>query len=719
MDREPRRSNELMHGLVLAAAFVVAGYSLALTSGLVAGAVGTIVGAQFAARLVKARYRTWVICALGAGIALTGLLATSLWLASQAVAAFTSPVASMQLAEVLRWGTVTWGLSIVLRALALRLRAALAIEGSLVVVAVVTTVAAHRDGMIARPLEISDWFWRQGIDPVLAFLGVGLAGAVLLAGTLAHGRSRGRTAVQLLFVLLLGVLLASHLHSRDSAAPVKNAVGQELNKKSDDKRDGRAGGASSEQRDRSERHDDLPDAGEGQRGRPAAIVVFHRDVRPAGGVFYFRHGAFTQFNGNRLIEPTTPGVAEELRHDFPIEVRRMPGPHEAGVGRVEVATDVALLTPHSRMFALTDATEVAPMPNPEPARFRRAYRVVSKVATQPFDELLGQHAGESSWSDERWEHYTDLPRDRRYHELAARLRGGIRTAYREDPVAMALTVKGYLEQSAVYSFKRKYEGASDPTAEFLFSEDMRGYCVHLAHAAAYLMRAMGLPARVSAGYAVPAENLAGGSALLLKTSDAHAWAELYMSGVGWIPIEVTPEQTDVEPAPFQEKDLQQLLGEMARKEGREEMAPYQGTKLKEILDLIAAAIPFVLLGLLALAYAVKAWRLSAPVFSPARAQPRLVYRAALDRVSASGFVRGRGEPRERFAHRLAELVPSFVPLTHVHVAAVLGSSAPLAAGGGRALSSLGSDLRRELGQSLPWWRRVWAMLNPISWLWSR
>ncbi len=717
--RMTSRSTELFHGLLLATAFVVCANTIALVPGLVAGSVGAVFGTLLASWMLRQRYRTWVILAVGVGIIAGGALVTSLFLGSPSIAKAASPTLALRIGEVLRWGTLTWGLATALRAAAVRFRAALAIEGSIVVLAVVTTIAAHRDGMIARPLEISDWFWRQGIDPVIAFLGVGLLGAMLLAGVLAYGRSKKRTVVQLALVLLLGFFLASRIHSADTEAVQKNAVGQKLEKEKDDKRDGSGGGSGTGDNKNDQKEDDLPQGGEQEKNKPAAIVVFHRDVRPSSGIFYFRHGAFSQFNGARLIESTLAGVGEDARHDFPFETRPVPGVHNDGDGRTEVATDVALLSPHSRMFALTDATEVAPMPNPEPARFRRAYRAVSQVVTDDYESFIGMSPGSSEWSDALWEHYTEAPPDARYHDLARKLQSDLRPDLKTDPLALAFVVKRYLETNATYSFKNKYAGSDDPTADFLFSEDMRGYCVHLAHAEAYLVRALGIPARVSAGYAVPAENLAGGSALLIKSGDAHAWAEIYLEGIGWVPIEVTPEKTDVEPTPFEEKDLQQLLGEMARKEGRTERAAYEGPKLGELLAKVWSAVPWLLLAVVALAYAIKIWRLLAPALASEKKKARLAYRAALDRCSAAGHIRRRGEPPERFAQRIADVAPSLDPLTGVHVGTALGSRAPLAAGKGRSAPSLSSDVGREVRQSTRWWRWLLGGLNPIAWWWSR
>lgn len=359
------------------------------------------------------------------------------------------------------------------------------------------------------------------------------------------------------------------------------------------------------------------------------------------------------------------------------------------------------------------------MPNPEPARFRRAYRVVSNVPTAEYQAMMGSRPGDSAWSEEVWQHYTKLPTDDRYHRLAAEIQSSLKAEYASDPLALAFTVKSYLEKEATYSFKRSYDGAEDPTADFLFSQDKKGYCVHLAHSAAYLLRSLGVPARVSAGYAVPAKNLAGGSALLIKTGDAHAWAEIYLEGRGWIPIEVTPEKTDIQPSQFQEKDLQQLLGEMARKEGREERFSYAGPRLGDLLRKIAGWLPYLMIGLIALAYILKFWRLLSPALSSKRALPRIAYRAALDRLSAVGLLRERGEPRERFAKRSGDSAPSMAPLTAVHVGSALGSREPMKPAQGTSLSSLSWKVGKEVRRSVPWWRWTLGMINPISWWWSR
>lgn len=76
-----------------------------------------------------------------------------------------------------------------------------------------------------------------------------------------------------------------------------------------------------------------------------------------------------------------------------------------------------------------------------------------------------------------------------------------------------------------------------------------GYSVHYATAAALMLRYFGVPARYVEGYflsAGEAGRYAAGERIVLTERNAHAWAEYYLDGVGWIPFETTPGYTDDE-----------------------------------------------------------------------------------------------------------------------------------------------------------------------------
>jgi transglutaminase-like putative cysteine protease len=68
----------------------------------------------------------------------------------------------------------------------------------------------------------------------------------------------------------------------------------------------------------------------------------------------------------------------------------------------------------------------------------------------------------------------------------------------------------------------------DPVDAFLF-DTKRGFCEHYAGAFVVLLRAAGIPARVVTGYQGGEINPAGGY-LIVRQSDAHAWAEALIGG---------------------------------------------------------------------------------------------------------------------------------------------------------------------------------------------
>ncbi len=73
--------------------------------------------------------------------------------------------------------------------------------------------------------------------------------------------------------------------------------------------------------------------------------------------------------------------------------------------------------------------------------------------------------------------------------------------------------------------------------DFLFDRK-EGYCEHFSSAYVVLMRAAGIPARVVTGYAGGYRNPIGGYWLVLR-SDAHAWAEIWLPGRGWVRVDPT------------------------------------------------------------------------------------------------------------------------------------------------------------------------------------
>lgn len=77
----------------------------------------------------------------------------------------------------------------------------------------------------------------------------------------------------------------------------------------------------------------------------------------------------------------------------------------------------------------------------------------------------------------------------------------------------------------------------DPVDDFLF-HTRTGFCGHYASAFVDLMRAGGVPARVVTGYLGGQWNPYDGT-LVVRQSDAHAWAEVWLAGRGWTRVDPT------------------------------------------------------------------------------------------------------------------------------------------------------------------------------------
>lgn len=114
--------------------------------------------------------------------------------------------------------------------------------------------------------------------------------------------------------------------------------------------------------------------------------------------------------------------------------------------------------------------------------------------------------------------------------------------------AIQTVLSWYREQAFVYSL-RPGVLTGDPIEAFLF-ESRKGYCEHYASSFVMLMRLAGLPSRVVTGYLGGEYNPRGGH-WIIRQSDAHAWAEVWLDDRGWVRIDptaaVAPERIEQRP----------------------------------------------------------------------------------------------------------------------------------------------------------------------------
>lgn len=112
-----------------------------------------------------------------------------------------------------------------------------------------------------------------------------------------------------------------------------------------------------------------------------------------------------------------------------------------------------------------------------------------------------------------------------------------------DKINTAL--KRYREQPFVYTLKPPRLD-NNPVDDFLFNTK-RGFCEHYATSFVYLMRAAGVPARIVTGYQGGEYN-PNGNYYIVRQSDAHAWAEVWLAERGWVRVDptaaVSPERIE-------------------------------------------------------------------------------------------------------------------------------------------------------------------------------
>ncbi|MDR1576582.1 MAG: hypothetical protein LBS37_11300 [Treponema sp.] len=233
----------------------------------------------------------------------------------------------------------------------------------------------------------------------------------------------------------------------------------------------------------------------------------------------------------------------------------------------------------SAFIGMNEPVSVTPYETWDASSFSSAYAVESLVN----DTALAELSQSAAWpgaaalglSENEFKIYTDYGGDERIRAYAGEITQGLE--HYGDKVRMIHDWLKYGEYR--YSLKPGIAPDGDQLGWFLF-QSKKGYCSYYAFAMALLLRSLGIPARVAAGFFIdPAANTF--DYYPVRSDMAHAWVEVPFPGYGWLEYDPTSEDlaegedyrfsAGADPELF-EKLMREILENRSRlraKEGRE------------------------------------------------------------------------------------------------------------------------------------------------------
>ena len=272
---------------------------------------------------------------------------------------------------------------------------------------------------------------------------------------------------------------------------------------------------------------------------------------------------------------------------------------------------------------------------------------------------------------------TRSPRNRnpRTKQLAQELR----SAHPDDMDYVQSVLAMFRQQPFFYTLTPP-KLSDNSVDDFLF-DTKRGFCGHYASAFVALARAAGIPARVVTGYQGGTLNPYG-DYWIVRQSDAHAWAEVWIAGQGWSRIDPTaaiaPERverglTDVTSAeesltsPWMQRTRWfsglRLRFDAVKEIWRERILDFDQDSQRKLLEFLKIPEPdgqklvMVLAVGIALVFVWLTWQVRRELSSPARDVTARAYERLCAKLAAVGIARLPHEGAEAFALRVARRRP--------------------------------------------------------------
>ncbi len=112
------------------------------------------------------------------------------------------------------------------------------------------------------------------------------------------------------------------------------------------------------------------------------------------------------------------------------------------------------------------------------------------------------------------------------------------------PYDRAKAIERWLRQNIAYNETIPQPPAGQDPVDWVLFDLRQGYCNYYASAMILMLRHLGIPARMAAGFS-EGEWSVEENAYIVRERDAHTWVEVYFPGYGWVEFEPTAAQQEI------------------------------------------------------------------------------------------------------------------------------------------------------------------------------
>ena len=278
---------------------------------------------------------------------------------------------------------------------------------------------------------------------------------------------------------------------------------------------------------------------------------------PTDNRYYWRSRIFERYSNGRWMPSATRRVPDLVP---PLEIVTPPG---SDLGRLSVEQIVTMSSPSRLIYAAPQPLSVnlsgridllrtsgdqddanSPM-NVSVIRPERviqtgqSYNVTSAVSVASAFDLRAAGTNYPEWVLSP--NASAVGIGGRTADLARQI---VADAGASNPYDQAKAIETYLRREITYNEKIPAPPAGvDPVEWFLFTQ-REGYCTYYATSMVAMLRSLGIPSRMAAGFA-EGEYDSELDQYVVRERDAHTWVEVYFPGYGWVEFEPTSAQSPV------------------------------------------------------------------------------------------------------------------------------------------------------------------------------